>query len=188
MTTAVQMSRLEGTGTSADRPTLEACYLAYRGVVFHRCLRYGAGDVAFAEEVTQDVFIKLMEHLPRLHDAHDLGGWLHRVTANLAISRLRRERSLLGKLQTMWSTTDRIQPDSAAGIVERRQIADRVLDTLRLLAPRERVAICMKLLDDASQREIARTLDLSEGYVSKLIQRGLRRIADAGWEVDDVHA
>jgi len=170
---------------SAERPTLEACYVEHRALVFHRCLRYGAGDVAFAEEVTQDVFLKLMEHLPHLRDAHDLGGWLHRVAANLAISRLRREKSLLGKLQSLWSTSQ-YEGESAHGVVERKQIADQVLDTLATLPARERVVICMKLLDGASQREISRALELSEGYVSKLLQRGLRRIAAAGWEVDDV--
>ena len=163
-------------------PTLEACYQAHRGHVFHVCLRYGAGDAAFAEEVTQDVFLKLMEHLPRLRDPHDLRGWLHRVAANLAISRLRRERSLVGKLRALWSVSAAAPPaDAAVG-----DDARRALETLRDLPPRERVVICMRLLDGASQREIARTLGLSEGYVSKLIQRGRRRIADAGWEVDDV--
>lgn len=170
----------------ADPPTLEECYAEYRAFVFHRCLRYGAGDVAFADEVTQDVFFKLWQHLPHLRDTHDVGGWLNRVTANLAISRLRRERSLLGKLHAIWSTADRADTNTALRVVERKETASQVLDALRMLPPRERVAVCMKLLDGASQRDIARTLDVSEGYVSKLIQRSMQRLAAAGWEVDDV--
>ena len=184
MTPALQMSRTEAASTA--RPTLEQCYLSNRAVVFHRCLRYGAGNVAFAEEVTQDVFVKLMEHLPHLRDPDDLGGWLHRVAANLAISRLRRERSLLGKLQWLWSPEERADERDALAVVERKQAADQVLTALRTLPARERVVICMKVLDGASQREIARTLDLSEGYVSKLLQRALGRLAAAGWEVGDV--
>ena len=184
MTAALHMSRTES--AAADRPTIEECYAAHRASVFHRCLRYGAGDVGFADEVTQDVFLKLWEHLPHLDDVHDLGPWLHRVTANLAISRLRRERSLLGKLQAIWTTAERADHETAVRVVERKQTASRVLDALGSLPPRERVVICMKVLDGASQREIARTLDMSEGYVSKLIQRSLGRLAAAGWEVDDV--
>jgi RNA polymerase sigma-70 factor (ECF subfamily) len=178
------MSRADS--ATADRPTLEECYATHRAFVFHRCLRYGAGDIAFAEEVTQDVFVKLLEHLPHLRDAHDLGGWLNRVTANVAISRLRRERSFLGKVRTLWATADRADTDTARHVVERKQLAGHVLDALRTLPPRERVIVCMKVLDDASQREIARALDVSEGYVSKLLQRSLQRLAAAGWEVDDV--
>jgi RNA polymerase sigma-70 factor (ECF subfamily) len=184
MTAALHMSRTDS--ATADRPTLEECYATHRAFVFHRCLRYGAGDVAFADEVTQEVFLKLWQHLPNLDDAHDLGAWLNRVTANLAISRLRRERSLLGKLHALWSIAGRADTETALHVVERKQLAGQVLDALRTLSPRERVIICMKVLDGASQREIARTLDVSEGYVSKLLQRSMQRLAAAGWEVDDV--
>src|SRR5262245_14431071 len=142
MTAALRISRAES--ATADRPTLEQCYATHRAFVFHRCLRYGAGDIAFAEEVTQDVFRKLLEHLPHLRDAHDLGGWLNRVTANLAISRLRRERSLLGKLRALWVVADDADTDTAEHVVERKQVAGHVLEALRMLPPRERVIICMK--------------------------------------------
>ena len=101
-------------------------------------------------------------------------------------SRLRRERSLLGKLQAVWFSAERAETDTAQHVVERKQLAGNVVDALRTLPPRERVIVCMHVLDGASQREIARTLDLSEGYVSKLLQRSLQSLAEAGWEVDDV--
>ena len=184
MTVALPISHADA--VASDRPTIEDCYARHHAFVFHRSLRYGAGNVAFAEEVTQDVFLKLMEHLPRLRDTHDLGGWLNRVTANLAISRMRRERSFLGKLQLLWGSAERADTDTAQHVVERKQTAHEVLEALRTLPPRERVIICMHVLDGASQREIARALELSEGYVSKLLQRSLQRLAAAGWEVDDV--
>jgi RNA polymerase sigma-70 factor (ECF subfamily) len=184
MIDALHMSRAHSAST--DRPTIEECYAQHRAFVFHRSLRYGAGDVAFAEDVTQEVFIKLLEHLPHLRDPNDIGGWLNRVTANLAISRLRRERSLLGRLQALWANSERAQTDTARHAVERKQTAGLVIEALQMLPPRERVAICMKVLDGASQREIARALDVSEGYVSKLIARSVERLAAAGWEVDDV--
>jgi len=43
----------------------------------------------------------------------------------------------------------------------------------------------MKLLDGKSQREIAETLSVTEGYVSKIFARGWERIRAAGWEGDD---
>src|SRR5690349_20333205 len=137
MTAVLQMSR--AASATAERPTIEECYATHRAFVFHRCLRYGAGDLAFAEEVTHDVFVKLLEHLPSLRDLHDLGGWLNRVSANLAISRLRRERSLFRKLQALWVTAERAETDTARHAIERKQLAGHVLDALRMLPPRERV-------------------------------------------------
>ena len=65
-----------------------------------------------------------------------------------------------------------------------RERAAEALRALRELPPNERVVICMKLLDQLPQREIAATLGLSEGYVSKLVRRGLDALRSKGWEVD----
>jgi RNA polymerase sigma factor (sigma-70 family) len=138
-----------------------------------------------AEDLTHDVFVKLLEHLPRLAEGDDLGGWLYRVTANLAISRLRREQSLLGRLHRLWS--DEPTP-SAESLFEQQEAAADALAMLHDLPARERMVVCMKLLDGQSQREIAATLSLSEGYVSKLLARGYERIRAGGWEVGDDQA
>ncbi len=71
-----------------------ALYQEHRGRVYHLCLRLGAGNVAWAEDATQDVFVKLLAELPRLSATEDLGGWIYRVTVNTCLSRLRREGSV----------------------------------------------------------------------------------------------
>ena len=42
-----------------QRVSFEEAWEAHRGRVFHWALRYGAGDRAWAEDVTHDVFLKL---------------------------------------------------------------------------------------------------------------------------------
>src|SRR5438552_2924436 len=80
--------------TSEDA-VFAARYEKHRDRVYRFCLRYASGNASFAEDITQEVFIRLFEHLPRLKEVDDLGGWLYRVAANLSISRLRRDRSLM---------------------------------------------------------------------------------------------
>ena len=70
-------------------------------------------------------------------------------------------------------------------MVESRQNAERALAVLARLPGRQRVALSMKVLDGMSQREIASALGLSEGYVSKLIDRAWTTVRAAGWEVSD---
>jgi RNA polymerase sigma-70 factor, ECF subfamily len=166
-------------------PTFEACYRAHHRRVYHHCLRYGGGNASFAEDVTHDVFVKLLEHLPSLDDHEDLGGWLYRVAANLSLSQLRRSRSVLRRfLPAYGRDLPAIEPPLDVAF-EEREAANAALATLRTLPPRERVVLCMKVLDGKSQREIARTLALTEGYVSKLYARAWQRVRAAGWEGDD---
>lgn len=163
----------------------ETCYRRHWSRVFRWCLRYGGGDAAWAEDLAHDVFVRLLEHLPLLERHDDLGGWLYRATANMAISRLRRDRSWLERIASAWRALQGDTIPSAEIIVVRREAAARALATLNELPPRERVVVTMKLLDGRSQRDIAETLALSEGYVSKLLTRGLQLIRDAGWETPD---
>jgi RNA polymerase sigma-70 factor (ECF subfamily) len=60
-----------------------------------------------------------------------------------------------------------------------------VASTLEQLPPLERVVLVMRQLEGMSQQEIAATLNLSKGYVSKLVHRAIARIRAAGWEFHD---
>lgn len=159
-------------------------YARHKGEVYRLALRYGAGDRAFAEDVTQDVFVRMMTHLDRLDDPDDLGGWLYRVTTNRCLSRLRQERLRSSVLRLLGRAT--VAPEPA---LERHTIAKdtlaRTLEAVRALPPKERVAFGMRHLDGKEVAEIGAVMGHSKGYVSKLLTRASARLRAAGWEVDD---
>ncbi len=170
----------------AHAASFEGCYEEHRHRVYRLCLRYGAGKRGFAEDVTHDVFLKLWEHLPRLAEHDDVAAWLYRVTANVAISAIRRERSLLRRVLGAAREPGREAAPSAEAQLAEHEQARAAMALLSTLPARERVALCMKLLDGKSQREIAAALELSEGYVSKLIARAEAHLRAQGWKVDHV--
>jgi RNA polymerase sigma factor (sigma-70 family) len=170
---------------TAVRLTFEACFRAHRDRVFRLGLRYGRGRMSWAEDLTQDVFMKLYQELPRLSAHEDLGGWLYRVTSNAALSRLRRERSVLGQLDRLLAGSDEVAEAGADATVEQSQTASEAQALLDALPPRERVVLGMKVLDGMAQKDIAVALGMSEGYVSKLLTRAWEQIRAAGWEVPD---
>jgi RNA polymerase sigma-70 factor (ECF subfamily) len=73
-------------------------------------------------------------------------------------------------------------------LLEDREEARRALQLVERLPARERVVLWMALVDERSQREIAGALGLSEGYVSKLLDRAKARVRREGWEVEDGRA
>ena len=166
-----------------EAATFEACYAVHRRRVYGWCLRLGGGDTSFAEDVTHDVFVKLLVRLPHLDAQDDLGGWLYRVAVNAALRRLRREQSFWKRF--LASHDDASPQPSPAELVERSEDAAAALLALRELPARERIVLGLKLIDGKSQREIAELLSMSEGYVSKLCARAWVRLRAAGWEDDD---
>jgi len=164
-------------------PSLDGCYQRYSQQVFRWALRYGAGSSGWAEDLTHDVFLRLMLALPKLTDHGDLAGWLYRATANLALTRLAEERSWVRRLQHTLGLERERTVSGPDVTFEHKESAALALDGLRALPAAERVAMTMLVLDGRSQTEIAELLGLSKGYVSKLVARGWERLREAGWEV-----
>lgn len=166
-------------------PSFEDCYRSHRAWIFRLCLHFGNGNVSWAEDVTQEVLIKMFQHLPRLANPDDIGAWLYRVAARQALSRLRREHSFLGRILKLLQDKPEPVVPSPEILFAEQEAAAAVLATLRSLPDRERIVLTMKILDGKSQQEIADALGFSKGYVSKLVARAWKRIESAGWEVHD---
>ncbi|MFN8439174.1 MAG: sigma-70 family RNA polymerase sigma factor [Caldilineaceae bacterium] len=76
---------------AGDQDALMRLYRAYSKLVFSLALRI-VGQSTVAEEVTQDVFVKLWQKPDRWNPAFGhFSGWLLTMTRNAAIDRLRRE-------------------------------------------------------------------------------------------------
>lgn len=152
-------------------------YEAHSDMVYHLCLRLGGSNITWAEDATHDVFVKLLEQISALTDRDDLGSWLYKVTVNTCMTRLKREVSIWHRVRRAFSASsesvDHQTPERRARI---RQDLDAALREIERLPPKERVVFCMKHLDKLPQQEIAATLNLSEGYVSKLLSRAQQRL------------
>lgn len=179
------VSSRERAGEVTLDATFEATYEAHRRDVYRWGMRFAGGRSGWAEDLTHDVFLKLLEHLPRLDASTDLGGWLYRVTANLALTRLRRDRSLASRLGRFFTEEEADPADPPDLGLTLREDAAEALEALRSLPPREAMVLTMKVVDGKSQKEIAEALQMSEGYVSKLVTRGWERIRAGGWEVSN---
>jgi RNA polymerase sigma-70 factor (ECF subfamily) len=70
---------------AGDRRAFERLYRVHLDRVFSLCARM-LGDRTLAEEVTQDVFVRVWEKLPQFRAESAFGTWLHRVTVNVVLS------------------------------------------------------------------------------------------------------
>lgn len=68
-----------------DRRAFERLYRQHVDRVFSLCARM-LGDRVLAEEVTQDVFVRVWEKLPQFRAESAFGTWLHRVAVNVVLS------------------------------------------------------------------------------------------------------
>jgi RNA polymerase sigma-70 factor, ECF subfamily len=129
------------------------------------------------EEVLQEAFLSLFQHLQKGKSRENLRGWLFRVVHNLALKRRHRTRRDFA-VQAQSSTEDlAIDPgpnpeDQAVN----SQTQQRLLAVVRALSEQDRNCLSLRAAG-LRYREIAVTLDMSLGAVSLSLTRSLARIA-----------
>ena len=62
--------------------------------VFRLCKGYFAGNEAIAEDVTQEIFIKIWEHLDQFRNESSLSTWIYRITVNTCLMYLRKSKKI----------------------------------------------------------------------------------------------
>lgn len=103
---------------AGDRRAFERVYRGHVDRVYALCTRM-LGDRVVAEEVTQDVFVRVWEKLPGFRGEAAFSTWLHRVAVNVVLSR----RQVTGLHQSR--TTD--DEDAQALVASRpAQVGDRL--------------------------------------------------------------
>jgi RNA polymerase sigma-70 factor, ECF subfamily len=132
-----------------------------------------------AEDLTQDVFIRVFRYLSTFSTG-SFDGWLGRITTNLFLDQVRRRQRI---------RFDHL-PENSGDMLPGREpapdqvIADRTMDddvqaALDALAPEFRAAVVLCDIEGFSYEEIARTLGIKLGTVRSRIHRGRTQLRAA---------
>lgn len=133
-------------------------------------------DKALAEDITQETFVRLYEHLDTLADSdHSLLPWCYTVAKRLIIDNSRRKHSSNLSLDELLEVGDGVEPHAAAN---QRFVFNQLVSELSNLSDDEHQAIWLKYIDGFDNQEIADRLEKTEVAVRKLQSRGLAKLRD----------
>jgi RNA polymerase sigma-70 factor, ECF subfamily len=128
------------------------------------------GDVAAAEDCTQDTFVKAYKAWPRWRPDKPAEAWLHRIALNVALSHRRRER-----LREAGELVRRLgQPAPKPDPMEAG--AGRVVAALRRLPLQMAVLIVLRHHHGYTNREIAAALGVPETTLGSRLQLAMRSL------------
>jgi len=172
-----------GFGQELDRITLErarrgdadacaAIYRRYATACFNLALRI-LGERAAAEDVVQEVFLKMMNTLSGFRGDAPFGVWLKRMTANATIDALRATQRFAAE-----------DPETVfASMASRGAEADQRVDAWSLLMrlpARARAVLVLHELEGYTHKELSELFGQSESYSKSILARALKKLSGAG--------
>jgi RNA polymerase sigma-70 factor (ECF subfamily) len=149
----------------------------------NRLLRYVLSfgiPVHDGEEIIQEVFLSLFQHLRRGKPRANLAGWVFRVAHNLALKQ--RIANQQTKIVALESSTAEMHPDPGPNPEQRMASGERqelLFSVLRALPEQDQHCLYLRS-EGLRYREIADVLGMSLGAVSISIARSLERLERAG--------
>jgi RNA polymerase sigma-70 factor (ECF subfamily) len=155
-----------------DLEALGELYERYRAQVFRTALAI-TRNREVAEDILQEVFLKLYRYAERIDTALPLAPWLYRVTVNLCYTYVSHQSRWLatlgGAIENMVASPARSCPESRLEQGELQKAVQQAIDTL---SPNQRTVIVLYYLAELSLKEIAHILEVPEGTVKSRLFYG----------------
>lgn len=129
-------------------------------------------DPDAAEDILQDVYLKIHSHISELRDTDRLESWVYRIARNAITDYYRRTR-LQEELPDSLPAPVEEEPDAAS------ELALSIRDMLRCIPPKYRQALQMTEWEGLSQVELANRLNVSVSGAKSRVQRARDKLKAA---------
>ena len=147
-------------------------------------------DREMAEDLAQDAFVKVLNHIDRYSPEFKFSSWLFKIANNVAIDHLRRRRietiSMDGSPHASSATEVEAtafdigdDQETALEEMEARELGSAIERAIATLRPEYRACIMLRHVEGRSYEEIAATLDLPLGTVKTYIHRARHELRKA---------
>lgn len=142
------------------------------------------GDHQEAEDISQEVFIKMFRSLKKFRRDAKMSSWLYQITVNASIDSLRKKSSKPKRSidefeqiniqeQLLGGTVQSLDPQRSA---ESSQIQNHISQALQKISPKERTVFVMRHYNDLKLNEIAEILNITIGTVKSLLFRAIKKL------------
>ncbi|MBN2416627.1 sigma-70 family RNA polymerase sigma factor [bacterium] len=164
---------------AGDRDAFRLLYDRHAASVYRICLRF-TGDSREAEDLCQDVFVKIYTSIRTFNARSRLSTWIHRIAVNHALNHLRntkRSRLLLplnGDPPGQAGFDPRPGPDR---VLEEKEKSAIIREAVNALPEHQRLVLILQKFEGFSGREIADMLDCTLLSVQSRLHRAKKNLA-----------
>lgn len=158
-----------------DRIAFRRLFDAYKDKIYSIAVYFFQGDMATAEDVAQEVFVRVFTRVGQFRCEADFATWLYRLVANACMDEFRR-RKRRPKTVSL-EAASALEGGSPQEAYARLEINEAVRAALNDLSPDMRLTVLLRYFEEMSYEEIAAILECSQGTVASRLNRSLKMLA-----------
>jgi len=170
--------RLIQRAKEGDRAAFAEIFARHRSSIFRYALSL-VGDVTVAEDVTGEVFVRLVEKIDRFtYRGRPLLAWLFAIARNLVQDHYRRQKNTV---EVSWEGCLATSSSHPEETVECHLTQEHLAAAMTQLTEEQRQVILLRFIEGRDIKSVARALGKAESAVKSLQHRGLaalRRILE----------
>jgi RNA polymerase sigma factor (sigma-70 family) len=162
--------------------TLEEIYAEYHKMVFNLALHY-VQNSQDAEEITQDVFVKVYGSLNGFKNKSSLKTWIYRITINQSLDFIKsyktQKRNFFSTMFRLNETNLQFEPTyfNHPGIeLEQKEALRLIFQAINQLNDKQKTALILLKIEGKSQSETAEIMKLNVKAIESLFQRAKKNL------------
>ena len=158
-------------------------YNEYHLLVYNVALNY-VQNVEDAEEITQDVFLKIHESLSDFKENSSIKTWLYRITINQSLDFIKKKNSkkrffIFGKKsQNEFELTNVSNFEHPGILLERQEEAKVLFLVINTLPENQKTAFIVSKVDGLSSPEVSEIMEMSISAIESLIFRAKKELKE----------
>jgi RNA polymerase sigma factor (sigma-70 family) len=160
-----------------DESAFKTVVNTYKNMVYNTVLGF-VPNMEDAEDVTQDVFIRVYENIGKFKQQCKLSTWIYRISITQATDFIRhkKRKKRAGFLSSLFGLNNELLHDPADFIhpgvlTENKEQAAILFKAIDQLPEKQKTAFMLQKIQDMSQQQIAEVMELNEGAVESLLMR-----------------
>jgi RNA polymerase sigma-70 factor (ECF subfamily) len=172
---AVEESELVKAALGGDKKAFGEIVCRYQKMVA-RTVKSMLGDSVFAEDIGQEVFIKLYYSLAEFRGEAKLSTYIQKIAVNLTLNEIKRRKRFFSMFSQKGNNEMYEFEVADHDTEERKEASEIVNKALLTLDPKFRVIVMMRMLQGYSTKETAEILDLPLGTVLSRLSRAQEQL------------
>ncbi|TCS81253.1 RNA polymerase sigma factor [Tepidibacillus fermentans] len=159
-----ELFQLISEAKEGKQDAFEQLITRYKGAVYRQAYAM-LGDHMEAEDVTQEVFVKIYYSLSSLESAYAFTSWLTKITFNLCYDLIEKRKKKVTVTSENLDQLTRPNPPPSSRLIERKDLQLTLQEAMQNLSLEHREVIVLRDIQGYSYDEIAKLLKVPSGTV-----------------------